>query len=315
MNWVYRVGMGIRLKAMLIIILTNLLIIIFSVSVGSAFTGRNIDFSLETDLEVMAKIADRYISSELENLRLKADATALLLAENSEPQWREILARQNNLYHDFLGLAIISEESGLISASGKYPAPAEIAADKNISKAFSGGKPFSSTIPSPGGVVFYAAVPIPSAGSRILIVTIPGMYFSDLLSRLVIWKTGYIFISDSEGYVIANIREQWVQERNNFIHLAKQNGEYTNLAKIITRMTKGETGIGYYAIDEVPRTCAFTSVSGSKEGWSLGVVVPLPENPARNTDRGFLVVALAAIFLSILAAIVASNFIGFKGKP
>ena len=305
----YISAMKIRTTAILVIILTNLVIILFSVSVGIIFVKKNMDLSLETDLIVMSDIADYYISSELENLRLKITGTVQALDTHDETEWNDILARQINLYPEFTGMSVLEARRGLITSSGETAAGINVINDHYINQAFIGRKIITSTFPAGNGVVFYMAAPLPSSYNVILVATLPGTYFSELFSSFVIWESGHIFMSDVQGFAIANPRENWILDRFNYITAAQTDKDFTKLAETVTLMTRGESGTGYYTVYGIPRICAYRAVSGSEEGWSLGVVAPLSENPVSNTDRGLLIVALISIFLSVIAAIIASNFI------
>jgi len=312
--------MNIRSRAILVIIVTNLFIILFSVFSGISYVEKNIDISLDIDLTVMANIADRYVSSDIENLKLKAGRIAESLDGVNEAEWQGMLRQQTNINPEFIGMAVFDahsrfEDSRLIASAGERYAQVEVLSDKNIRNAFLGKKSISSTCFTDKGVVFYLAVPFASLlnnmamNSRILVVTIPGTYFRQLLLPFVIWETGHIYMSDSDGYAISNPREHWVEERFNYITAAQTDKGFTELAKTVTRMTRGETGTENYTVYGIPRICAFRPIAGSEEGWGLGVVAPLTESPVRDIDRGLIVVALVSIFLNVIAAIIASDFI------
>jgi len=336
-----KTAINIRIRAILVIILTNLIIILFSVFVGINYVKANIDVSLNTDLAAKANLADYYISSEIEKLKLKARWLAENLERTEEINWHQVFSQQQDLDPEFIGIAVFSSENRLIAGEGDIPASfgsasPDIINDKYLSNMFShvktdivntdkGGISISSTIKTDSGVVFYMALPLqgriglqdkPGLSSlfnipqkRILVVTLPGTYFRELLYRFTIWDTGHIFISDADGYAISNPRENWVKERFNYIHAAQIDDDFIELAKTVTRMTRGETGAGYYTVYNIPRVGSFRPISGSEEGWSLGVVAPLTESPVRNIDRGLIIVALISIILNILAAIIASDFI------
>ncbi|MCL2209286.1 MAG: ATP-binding protein [Treponema sp.] len=309
--------MNIRIRAILVIVITNLFIILFSVFVGIGFVERNIDISIETDLAVMANIADHFISSELDNLRLKTGRVAEILCEAEEAEWQQILIEQIRQYREFIGMSVFlnqqdSADAGKITmpaAGGRY-ADIDILDNEYIGKVFKGSRKnaVSSTVEVRGGAVFYMAVSLPSYNG-ILVVTLPGMYFSEHLSPFVIWETGHIYLSDSQGYAISNPRKNWVNERFNYIDAANTDRDFLELAQTVTRMTRGESGTSFYTVYGVPRVCSFKPVSGSEDGWSLGVVAPLTESPVKNTDVGLLIVAFISILLSIIAAVIASNFV------
>ena len=301
--------MPIRVRTIFVILLTNLVIILFSVSAGVNYVRSNIEKSQETDLMMVANIADHFISSEIELLKLKTAGAAERLTGYDDAKLPEILASHESLYPDFIGMAVLDAGKGIIASAGELPALPEIMEDEYVKQAFSGESALSSTIPSPLGVVFYSAVPMEDADNRILVVTIPGMYFAQKLSTFVIWDTGHIFIDDIEGTIIANIREQWVQNRVNFIRMAETDEQHEAMASVIRRGILGETGIGHFSVSGVPRICAYRPIRGSNEGWFLGVIAPLPESPFRDIHIGLIVVGVVGFILSVVAAIIASSFI------
>jgi len=301
--------MSIRFRAILVIIITNLLIILFSVSAGTRFVRNNIKKSQETDLMVVADIADHFISSEINLLKYKTLMIIHVLTESMEAEWPVILASQKNIYPEFVGLAVLDADKGLVASAGELAATPDILEDKYIKQVFSGKTALSSTLPSGAGMVFYLAAPLLDESGKVLILTLPGMYFSQLVSTFVIWQSGHIFIDDEEGHIIANVRENWVQSRTNFIKMAETDEQYKEIASVIKRIINGETGVGYFSMAGVPRLCAFRPVTMSEEGWCLGVVAPLPESQSSNIDRGLFVVGLVGLALSLIAAVIASNSI------
>jgi signal transduction histidine kinase/CheY-like chemotaxis protein len=263
--------------------------------------------TIETDMMVVADIADHFVSAELELLRLQAfDASGHIAREPLNLSY--ILEKTEPLYPQFLGMSVLNY-TAIAASAGKLPAPPEILENKYIKRAFLGDNAFTSTYPTDNGVVFYLAVPIHELRGHILVVTIPGTYFSERVSTFTVWKTGHIFIDDAEGTVLANIREEWVQQRANFIRMGETDSRYAEMGSVVKLATLGNIGIGYFSVSGIPRMCAYRPISGSKEGWFLGIIAPLPESPVKNLDRGLSAVGLIAFIFSLLAAIIASYFI------
>jgi signal transduction histidine kinase/CheY-like chemotaxis protein/HPt (histidine-containing phosphotransfer) domain-containing protein len=303
--------MSIRGRVIFVIVLTNLFIIMFSVFSGIAYAGKNMEKTIEADMMVVANIADHFISAELELLRMQASEIVHHLTVRGQLSWSESLEKLETRYPQFLGMAVFSTNSllDLIASAGKSPAPPGLSENEYIRRAFEGKKVFTSTISSDDGVVIYLAVPIPEFQGHILVVTIPGMYFSERVSNFVIWKTGHIFIDDAEGTVIANIRSEWVQQRVNFIRMGEADSHYAEMGNVIKKGVEGGTGIGRFSVAGIPRICAYRPISGSEEGWLLGIIAPLPESPVSDLNRGLLFVGFIGFLLSVLAAIIASYFI------
>jgi len=301
--------MNIRIRTVLIIVSANLIIILFSILAGIAYVERSTETFLKYDLNVIANIADHYLSRELRNLRLIVGKTAQSLEGAEETEWTEILSEDIALNPEFIGMAVFDAERGLIAEAGMLSATADVMTDTYIRQAFLGEETISSTYPTSYGVVFYLAAPLPQSGGKIVVATLPGMYFRQLLSIFRIWETGHVFLSDAEGYAVSNPREHWVQERFNYILAAEEDDSFVELAKVVTLMTRGGAGFGYYSVYGIPRVCLYRPISGSTNGWSLGVVAPLDESPVGNAGAGFLMVGLISVILSIVAALIASVFI------
>jgi len=302
--------MSVRLRTILVIVLTNFAIIAFGVLAGSISIRNNINKAQEADLTLISNVADHFLSGEIDVLKLKAAWAAQILSESGESEWPEKLISIDGRYPEFIGFAVLDANKGVMASAGGLPADSEIMDDKYIKQAFSGKQMLSSTVPAPNhDVVFYLAVPMPGTPGRILVLTLPGLYFSRLVAPFVIWDTGYIFLSDSQGYALANPRDQWVLERYNYTRISETDVSFAELTGTAQHMINGETGIGYYSVYGVPRICSFRPISGSEEGWSLGVVAPLPESPFRNVSSGVAVVGFVSFFLSVIAAIIASGFI------
>ena len=301
--------MNIRIRTILIIVSANSIIILFSILAGIAYVERNTETFLKYDLNVIADIADHYISRELGSLKLIVGKTAQSLEGAEETEWTGILSEDIELNPNFIGMAVFDSDRGLIAEAGEFAAEAGVTTDKYIRQAFSGKETVSSTYPSGDGVVFYLASPLPHSDGKILVATLPGTYFRQLLSIFRIWETGHVFLSDSEGYAVSNPREHWVQERFNYILAAEDDASFVELAKVVTLMTRGESGFGYYSVYNIPRVCLYRPISGSTDGWSLGVVAPLDESPVGNAGAGFFLVGLIGVILSAVASLIASIFI------
>ena len=302
--------MYIRIRAILVIVLVNLVIISFSVLAGIVNVRSDVAHTQKTDLVLISEIADHFIRGEIEMLKLTVAGMAQILSASDETKWAEVFANLDQ-HHDFIGMVVLDSDRKFVISAGEAPIPLDIVDEPFIKEAFSGQKMISSTIPlSDHEVVFYVAAPLQGTENRILVATLGGEYFSQLLSSFSIWDTGYIFLCDSEGYVIANpLREHWVHGRFNLIRAAETDTTLTLLSEAVGRMITGESGTATYSFEGDPRICAFRPVTGLSEGWGLGIVAPLSKSPFRIIGRGLIVVGLVSFCLSIVFAAIASSSI------
>ncbi len=301
--------MSIRTRTILVIILSNGLLLALSIFAGTAYARRHIAKYIEADMMAVADIANRFLSAELDMLRHEAAAVADSLSEAKAADWEAVLAEQARLYPKFTGMAALDRRGAVAASAGVRPDAAGLMGNKAVQSAFFGKTAFTSTVPAGDGVAFHLAAPLPGDAERILLLTLDGMHFSNLVSEYTIWETGHIFIDDAEGHVIANIRPEWVRSRQNFIHQARENPEYGNIAALIAKGITGARGIDSYSLGGVSRVCAYRPIAGSAEGWFLGIVAPLSESPVSGFDRGIFLIAAVGFLLNIVLAVVASGFI------
>ena len=71
---------------------------------------------------------------------------------------------------------------------------------------------------------------------------------SNLMAEISIGKTGYSFILNNSGNIIAHPNFQYVLDGKNFIEDAEEDDSLYALAELSKKMIKGETGNGEYKL-------------------------------------------------------------------
>lgn len=82
-------------------------------------------------------------------------------------------------------------------------------------------------------------------------------------------QTGYSYIIDNTGALIAHGNRQFVLDQRNFIQEARTNSQYAPLAAMFQRMVRGETGFDAYPFMGADRFFGFAPIAGT--GWSIAV--------------------------------------------
>jgi len=297
----YTNNISVYSRILIVIIAIAVVIIVFGNTVGAVFLTRSISGAMEDDLLVAVDIADQFLTNELELFKVKAaeaaaDIKMFYMAGEREGVLEQVLAK----YPVYSGFSLFNE-TVLLDSCGEFSVSPDLFYEPFMRAARAGGQAVSNTMHNPdGSLVIYVSTPV--EGSLILAAVIPGQFFSNLLSQFRFWQTGHLFINDSEGYVVANIRPVWVQERYNFLAMAQADSVYNDLASMTKRGIAGERGIARYSIDGVPRLCAFRPVSGADGGWFVAIVAPLAESALKDIPSGILLIAAITMALSILAA-------------
>jgi len=298
---------SIRIKVALVLV--SLVVVVTSAHVGMGLLAMQ-DRLIETvrgDVTIIADVADKLISTHYGLLKTEAKNIANNLAEIPDSAVKKFL--ENTLYvnENVLSLTVFSR-NGIIASHGNFPAPNSLLhSSKYLPEAFAGRSVISSTYWDRAAekLVMYVYAPIDN--DRVLAVTIPGMFFNDLVSDIRIWKTGNIFIVDNHGTIIANMLESNVLNRVNLIERAKKEPALKETGKFFSKIVREENGFGHYTLDGVEKLCAWKKVTNSTMGWTLGVAVPLSEGPVVQAQLGLFVSGIIFMVLGIVSVIFISG--------
>ena len=137
----------------------------------------------------------------------------------------------------------------------------------------------------------------------IVSATIDEQVYSNIIKDIVVNKSGNIFIINSEGTMIANMRPELVTEQANFIENAKTDKAYESAAAIYSEMTAGKSGTGKYTFNGSERICYYSPIEGT-DGWSYGVVAPVKEMTSSliYTVYGLSISSLVFLLIGLFVA-------------
>ncbi|MDR1839508.1 MAG: response regulator [Treponema sp.] len=295
---------SIHIRIFVVIITVATVINVCGLLAGSWFLTRSIGVSMEDDMSVAVNIAEQFVTKEIELLKVKASEAAREIDLLYRAGETGVLKRVCAEYPAFTSMAVFSRTT-LMDSWGESPVHPDLFHEPFIQIAMNGGQAVSSTMYAPdGSLVIYVSVPINE--DTVLAAALNGMYFHNLLSRFTFWETGHIFINDGLGYVISNPRPSWVQERYNFLEMAKADRVYEGLGAATMRGIAGETGTARYHINGVLRLCAFRPISSPNEDWFVAIVAPLNETAVKKIPGGILLTGILTLILSVPVAIAAA---------
>jgi len=300
----------IRLKILIIVIITAIVINVSSLIVGSLFMTHSISSAMEADMLVTVDIADQYVTEEIKMLKYYAKNVAddikayNITGTNASLPDADKLERICAKYPVFTDLALFNKTSLLVSCGGTSVSP-DLFRENFMQTAINGIPVISTTMFAPDGTfVMYVAAPINE--NLVLAATLPGFYFTNLLSKFIFWTSGHLFIHDVEGNTISNYREDWVRQRINFLKLAQTDKGYESVSVVIKRGINKERGTGRFTLDGMRRLYAIRPVSSPTEDWFVGVVAPINESVLREVPGSLSLIGLITLIISIPAAIAAS---------
>jgi len=297
---------AIHVKIFVVIIITAVAINICALATGAVFLTRSIRNAVETDILVAVDIADQYVTNEIKLLKISASEAARdINVSLGHSSVENILESTGVSFPTYIALAVFNRD-GLIASWGEIEVPPDLINKPFMQAAWQGGQAVSTTMHClNGSLVMYVSAPVNN--DLILAAVLPGLYFSNIISQFTFWQSGHMFIDDENGYVISNHRTEWVQQRINFIELARTNSAYEGLASMAARGIAGERGISRFTLYGVQRLCAFRPISSPTENWFIGIIAPLNESSLKDIPYSLLLMALITLLLSIAAAIVAAT--------
>lgn len=198
---------------------------------------------------------------------------------------------------------------GTADANGKGDVAGINVSDRDYFKEAISGKTYISspvTSKKSGKVVLYVATKINNSTgfNGVVFAELSSDIFSSMVSNAKVGKTGYCFIVDKSGTIIAHQNQDTVTKFVNYISLAKQNSSYKDYASVVTSMINGDTGGKYYTSSGNQFYIAYQPIEGD-EGWSIGVTAALSEMMSGYNSAILILVgvALAFILISVFVAL------------
>jgi signal transduction histidine kinase/CheY-like chemotaxis protein len=305
--------MSIRVRVVLIISGIVALITASSMAISMYFSRIYLVKTIESDMMAVSQIASKLVSTNLRLLKTEADVAAAAILSvaidnvasgRGEQALSAALEEQAKL-HNYAALTILTPR-GVAASYGSFAPGADFVRSPYARRAFVGERVITTTENiAEGALMVRICVPM---GSRILVATLQGMIFSDILSEFTIWSSGNIMLLDSEGIIIANKYPSLVLERRALIDAADPDPKTGGPPEYFTHMNSGIAGTGIYSYEGRSRVGAYVPVSGS-DGWLLTVAAPIDESPASRTWEILLLSAAMFMGLGILAALIAGKII------
>jgi signal transduction histidine kinase/CheY-like chemotaxis protein len=309
--------MSIRVKVFLIITVIILAITASSVIISVSAAQNEIIKTLEGSMQSVGSMANEYISGEIDLILIDAATVVEALKGVSIEEMQWVMIEQLAAYSDvFMSITIFNSSGNVEASYGGIPTPRDMALGEYGQQAFGGRRVISSTRQdSAGNIVFHVFVPMDEAyrsGSRIVALTVSGMYFSDKVTQAQkMGGSGNITILDHEGTILANKNGDWVMGRVNFLDLVKKDNRYNNAAGAFDRMIEGEASAERFYVDGSDAVTAFIPISAGQD-WFITVTALIAESPINQVRALIIISGLVFLGLGMLAAIFAS---GSVAKP
>lgn len=303
------------IKTRLVVFFSVLLIIVSGV-LGYAANDRATAAVLhegEHALEAVNLEAALLVSSFINEKTTLIEAIAAQKIVTDETTWEEKVAvlqpeAERNGFETF----VIADLAG--NAKRLKGDPVNVA-DRDYFKLAASGKSNMSDVlisKATGKPSLIVAAPILRDGTvtGVLYGVMDGTLLSTVTNQVKLGETGYSYIVNKAGVLMAHPNAENVLAQRNLIIEAENKPEQKELADIVAnKMVKGETEVSEYMFEGTRRMAAYTPVPGT--GWSIAVAIQESDllEPVKELNKWILILSIAAVLLGIAATYIVSMII------
>ncbi len=271
---------------------------------AKSILSNRIQLSLETQVFDNARIMSKDINSKMINLETIA-AQQQIASMVWEEQVPILITETRRL--ELISLGVANMDGEVTYCNG---ATGNIANESYFQKVLTGESNFSE--PHYNSLLdafqIIIAVPIRDEYYHVngaLTACMDARALSDLAAEISIGETGYGFLLDRNGTVIAHPDYDTVSAQTNLIINEAENPHYTNRIEIEKKMISGDVGTGSFVFDGVENLLSYVPVPDTN--WFLGIIVPKVE--LFHEVDALLIKLISVTLIVILLGIVLGVFI------
>ena len=129
--------------------------------------------------------------------------------------------------------------------------------------------------------------------------------FSSMVDEATVGQTGYSYVMDKNGTIIAHKNRTVVTEFTNYLEKVKQDSSVADSADVTQNMVKGVTGGQAYTINGSKQYVAYRPIDDT-DGWSIAVTAKTTEMMSGFYNSLYITIGVVLLFVII------SMLVGFR---
>ncbi len=294
---------SLRTKLTIYVVITVTLVCIGCGLIAYNMASKSLEASIEDSAlakaQDVATMVSQQVDANLGNLETLA-STPVVQSMDLTQMMPTLQAQKDRLGYLMIGL--IERNGTFHGTDGSLSNDADL---EYFKKALQGHSNVSEPLISEAdnSLVIVAAAPIQDAGGNItgvLSATMDAAALSNVVENVQFGETGYGYMINKEGTVIAHPNHDMINTYNPF---QDTKNNVSELLVLIEKMLSGESGFGKYVwTDNSVKLMSFAQVPGAD--WSIAITAPESELMAGVEKMKFniLLAALAFIILGSLVA-------------
>ncbi|MDW2796134.1 methyl-accepting chemotaxis protein [Clostridium boliviensis] len=255
------------------------------------------DAKNNTDMRLMesAEAYSQAIENAIDIYKIKIEAiaqyTSITDRNKSDGQRKEVM---DKLAKDYGFLEVTTAD-----VNGKASNGADISQLEYFSQAINGETYISTTMQSEelGKTVLVIAAKVNNGEyNGVVTGTLDADVFSKMIDGVSIGKSGYGFITDKAGKVVAHKDRNVVSNETNYIELAKSDSSLKEVAANIQEMITGKSDIRTARFKGKTLVMGYTPITNT-DSWSIGVAANQSEMMAGFYQSLIITIILAALMI------------------
>ncbi|WP_124065091.1 methyl-accepting chemotaxis protein [Clostridium sp. E02] len=255
--------------------------------------------NMEVRLNECSAAYSQTVQNAIELYKIKIESiaryTSITDQKTSQPQRKETLSE---LAGEYRFIQLITADADGIDSNGE-----DVSQREYFKQAINGETCISTTLYSEslGKTIMVIATKINNSHyNGIVAGFIDSNTFSSMIDGVSVGDSGYGFILDRTGKIIAHKDKKMVTKQTNYIEMAKTDSHYEKIAEKTKIMIAGKPGIQTIPNGGKSLTIGYAPIPGT-DGWSIGVATVRTEMMA-GFYRSFLITA-GLTFLMILLSV------------
>ncbi|SHI07003.1 HAMP domain-containing protein [Sporobacter termitidis DSM 10068] len=256
--------------------------------------------SIETNLENSADSAALLLATKLEAMKNEAD----LIAAREDVKTMNWTTQKPALDQMVKKMGYMRIGVAGLDGQAKFTNDSQSSlADRQYIKDGLAGK---TTVTDPllskvdGQMVVVVAAPIVSSGDKVigvLIVTRNASAINDMSNGIAVGKTGYSFIVNNAGVVIAHPDAEMVNSAYNIVSEADNDAALRPLADFTSKLIGGQKGYDEYDFNDVAKVASGAPISGTT--WSIILTAPKTEYFSDLTTILYMIIGVTVLILLV----------------
>ncbi len=275
---------------------SEVLLTIIAVTIAQKAVMEKVESHLTSEAHNKSKIIDMAIQDDFTHLETIA---GLPMFRNNTLSNAEKAIKLDTEMHKFFNLYFCDKNGKLYMPDG---AVHDISFRNYFKMAMQGKnyitKPYVDIF---GNFRISAVVPVFDSTQQVIgavIGDLGGLALNKHIEDIVVGKTGYCYVLDNTGHVIAHHTEKLVRNANNASILSKDNPKLISLAKFETKaINANESSIGFYDYEGASNIASFAKIPST--GWTVIVKAPVNEFLGTISELKLLIIITGIIILAI----------------